>query len=144
MHIVTPNSLDKLVGVKIKSAPIHICKDMIDAYIALVGDSNPIHNADHEALCPGNLLVALLPRMMQTQVQWRGFAKLVSAKYAPIKFLKPVKAGADIRLCATYIDLRPHTYHNAHQIYAHSKLLLRDGENSDVLRADHVEMWFPH
>lgn len=82
---------------------------MIDDFCALSGDHQWIHQSadcQHQthqksSIAPGNLLLSLLPKMIQSIFSVSDFSQCLTAKYSRVNFRRPVYCGDDIELALT-------------------------------------------
>ena len=90
-----PEELSSLIGRPITSIEsIIVTQEMIDKFCAISGDHQWIHKqANSPSTAPGNLLITLLPRFIQTAIQVESFSRCVTARYKSIRFRQPVIAG---------------------------------------------------
>ena len=117
--IDTPDQLQSLVGKSLRaSLTIQISSSLIDAFCNISGDRQWIHvKNDGRAIAPGNLLITLLPQLIQSALSVRQYQKCVTGKYQRVKFLQPVYVNGSIgldlelqrvksRAGKTYVEMR--------------------------------------
>lgn len=78
--------------------------DLVDAFSAISEDGQWIHRADAaQRIVPGNLLITLLPKHIQQNVQVTNFSRCLTVKYESVRFKKPVLVGMTV-LCSIRIQ----------------------------------------
>ncbi len=96
----TPQQLSSLCGRAIPTEmTIPITQTLIDGFCAISGDHQAIHKATGEvglSIAPGNLLVTLIPRLVQSAFTVQTYEKCLIAKYRSVRFLRPVFVGESI------------------------------------------------
>ena len=110
MHSVqSPHALIALTRESpLGSGELKITQSMIDRFISLSGDKQPIHSETFSTrvIVPGNLLISLIPQLLQSlfAVQQTGYC--YTAKYSQIRFLRTVHANDSIRIEVTFKSAR--------------------------------------
>lgn len=76
-----------------------IDQTLIDGFIALSGDDQQIHRGPN-AIAPGNLILALTPRLLKCAVRVERFDSAVTARYERVAFRRPARTGDRLGLRA--------------------------------------------
>ena len=88
------------VGSEARSAQsVLIDAALIDAFIAVSQDDQPIHRGP-DAIAPGNLLLSLAPRLLQSAIEVRSFNDAMTARIDKVVFRRPVRVGERLTLSA--------------------------------------------
>ncbi|CAH2603697.1 conserved protein of unknown function [Rhodovastum atsumiense] len=105
--VATPAELGRFIGQEQRS-PSGLVVDaaMVEAFLALCGDGNPIHQGA-DAIVPGNLLLAQLPRFLQALFRVGHCRRSLLAGYRAVRFRRPVPVGACVHLAATLAAVTP-------------------------------------
>jgi len=89
------------------STSILIPDDWLDAFGNLSGDDQWIHAREtNPRIVPGNLLVALIPRLVKVCVRVARFKQCMTVKYEQIRFLSPMVVGERLTLSMHIVDVR--------------------------------------
>lgn len=72
---------------------------LIDAFIAVSGDDQAIHRGA-EAIAPGGLLLALVPRLLKRAIEVRDFERAMTARIDRVAFRRPARLGETLLLSA--------------------------------------------
>ena len=96
------------VGETVKSRETVVIGDsMIDAFNAISADRQWIHGAGAAPrIVPANLLISLIPRLLQDCIVVDVFSRCLTVKYENIRFRSPVVAGDTIGLSANVTEVR--------------------------------------
>jgi len=108
IHVERPEQLSDHLNVVVK-APAQVVVDdaMIDAFTEISRDPQWIHSRDAKPrIVPGNLLIALVPRLLRECVVVDRYSRCLTVKYENIRFKKPVVSGDTVGLDATLTDVR--------------------------------------
>ncbi len=70
---------------------------LLEAFIAVSGDDQAIHRGPG-AIVPGNLLLALVPRLLKSAVEVRRFDSAMTARIDRVAFRRPARLGETLRL----------------------------------------------
>ena len=107
LSATTPGLLATHVGSAIV-APLAVTIDqtLIADFCALSGDHQWIHRTDESAIAPGNLLIALIPRFVQSAIHVERYAHCVTAGYECIRFVEPVLAGQSVAMTVTLVSVK--------------------------------------
>ena len=97
-----------LIGRSITSAhTVLVTQALIDKFCAISGDHQWIHEkSDESTIVPGNLLIALIPQLIQTAIYVETYSRCVSAGYQRVKFLRPVHADQSIGLTVSVVNIK--------------------------------------
>jgi len=108
IRVPTPADFAAHLGENIVGAEtVTISGREIDAFTKVSGDRQWIHGpAAERRIVPGNLLIALLPRMIQSCLVAETFARCLTVKYAAIRFRHPVREGAAIGISIRVMEVR--------------------------------------
>ncbi|MEC7573667.1 MAG: MaoC family dehydratase, partial [Pseudomonadota bacterium] len=108
IHVERPELLADHVNAVVTSPTQIIVNDaMIDAFTEISRDPQWIHSsAAKPRIVPGNLLIALVPRLLRECVVVDRFSRCLTVKYENIRFNKPVVSRDTLGLAATIVDLR--------------------------------------
>ncbi|MEQ8322961.1 MAG: MaoC/PaaZ C-terminal domain-containing protein [Rhodospirillales bacterium] len=91
----------------LESPLVTISDDMITRFVALSGDRQWIHTATADArIVPGNLLISLIPQLMQGTFAVSNMQRALTVKYDDVRFLSPLHAGAGVQARITITDVR--------------------------------------
>ncbi|MCI4665942.1 MAG: hypothetical protein MRY74_14605 [Neomegalonema sp.] len=103
ISVLEPSDLAAFVGAEAESQDrILISEPLINAFIAVSGDDQPLHRGA-DAIAPGNLLVALTPRLLKRAIEIKNFTGAVTARMDRIAFRRPVHVGDHLRLRAQIV-----------------------------------------
>ncbi|MEM7207512.1 MAG: MaoC family dehydratase [Pseudomonadota bacterium] len=121
------------------SGELEVSQTMINAFVALCGDKQSIHQANHSspAVVPGNLLIALIPGLLQSLFTIRQTSHCYTAKYNKIRFLEPIYANDSIRLAVSFKSARETT---SKTVVTQAVQVLRD--TAVVAEAEIVDVYF--
>lgn len=89
-----------LGAVAVSEDAVLLDKALLEAFIAVSGDDQPIHRGP-EAIAPGNLLLALTPRLLKSAVSVRFFETAMTVRIDRVAFRRPARVGDTLRLRAT-------------------------------------------
>lgn len=79
----------------------------LETFTALSGDQSSIHCADSESpVVPGNLLIALLPAMLQSGVQVKTFDHCKTVTLEKVRFYRSVGLNEPLRLSIQLLRVR--------------------------------------
>lgn len=107
--IVVDHALDLggYLDTELESPTVTVSDDMITRFVALSGDRQWIHTAAADArIVPGNLLISLIPQLMQGTFDVSGMQRALTVKYDAVRFLSPLHVGAGVRARITVTDVR--------------------------------------
>ncbi len=96
------------VGDAVKSSETVVIRDtMIDAFNTISEDRQWIHGAGAAPrIVPANLLISLIPRLLQNCIEVSVFSRCLTVKYENIRFKSPVVAGDTVGLSVVVTDVR--------------------------------------
>lgn len=81
----------------------------LEAFTALSEDQSQIHSADSEApVIPGNLLIALLPAMLQSAIQVKAFDHCKTVTLDKVRFYESVGLNEPLQLSIQLLKVRTH------------------------------------
>ena len=108
IHVERPELLaDHVKAVVMSPTQIIVDDAMIDAFTEMSRDPQWIHSSAAEPrIVPGNLLIALVPRLLRECVVVDRYSRCLTVKYENIRFKKPVVSGDTLGLAATMVDVR--------------------------------------
>jgi acyl dehydratase len=102
------SNLPSHIGDEFKSVEnVLVSHELIDAFLEVSGDRQSIHTTEaEERIVPGNLLISLIPRLLQSCLSVGGFERCVTVKYSKIRFKSPLIAGEYLTLSGQISDVR--------------------------------------
>jgi acyl dehydratase len=108
IKVSIPSNLPSHIGDKFKSVEnVLVSHELIDAFLEVSGDRQSIHTTEaEERIVPGNLLISLIPRLLQSCLSVDGFERCVTVKYSEIRFKSPLIAGEYLTLSGQISDVR--------------------------------------
>ena len=102
-----PKDLFRHTGEVIIPAPLSVSAEMVDIFIAASGDGQWIHRADAETrIVPGNYLIALLPRLIQSGIRIGGADRALTTGYDKLRFPASMTVGETLAATITISDVR--------------------------------------
>jgi acyl dehydratase len=103
-----PSDLASHIGDEFKSVEnVLVSHELIDAFLEVSGDRQSIHTTEaEERIVPGNLLISLIPRLLQSCLSVGGFERCVTVQYSEIRFKSPLIAGEYLTLSGQISDVR--------------------------------------
>lgn len=82
-------------------------KSDLKAFTALSEDQSPIHSTDSDSpVVPGNLLIVLLPAMLQSGLQVKTFAHCKTATLDKVRFYQSVGLNEPLQLSIQLLEVR--------------------------------------
>ena len=80
--------------------PVPIDKQMLDHFLMLSGDRNPLHthSLGSKPVIPGNLLLCLLPQMVQSRLRLPADHQLYTVKYDKVRFKSPLTIDCNLNV----------------------------------------------
>ena len=139
VHVETPEQLVALIGEELRAeSPVVVMQSQIDAFCAVSGDRQWIHTkGDESSIVPGNLLIALLPRLIQSAFQVESFSRCLTARYDAVKFRQPVLAGDRLEFTVSVSGVKT----NSDKTYCEMQCkLLKD--NAMVVEARVIDVYY--
>jgi acyl dehydratase len=108
IKVSVPSELTDHIGAGFNTSESVLVSDvLIDAFLKVSGDRQSIHRAEaEERIVPGNLLVSLIPRLLQSCVSVADFERSMTVKYAEIRFKSPLIAGEYLTLSGRISNVR--------------------------------------
>ena len=108
IKISAPSELANHIGDGFKSREsLLVLDELIEAFLEISGDRQSIHTAEaEERIVPGNLLISLIPRLLQSCLSVSDFERCVTVKYSEIRFKSPLIAGERLTLSGQIFDVR--------------------------------------
>lgn len=91
--VTSPPELAAYINQPFKCRPTYkvgITRDMIDQFISISQDQQSIHTRSIEPVAPANLLISLLPQLLQQAIKVDIFDECVTCGYTRIRFRRPV------------------------------------------------------
>ena len=73
--------------------PLHVSTELLSAFLAISDDRQAMHEAGEEAVVPANLLLALLPAVVQSGIRVGRFSRCFTVAYERVRFRRPVQPG---------------------------------------------------
>ncbi|MDO6462021.1 hypothetical protein Q4485_15020 [Granulosicoccaceae sp. 1_MG-2023] len=101
----------------------------LSAFLAVSQDRQPIHDPAGEALVPANLLLSLLPCVLQSALQVGGHSACYTVGYDRIRFRRPVRAGQVLQVRFSVQQVR----RRAGGVYASLDIAIYDEQGRDTL-----------
>jgi len=100
--------LAEYVGKVVNSRETVVIGDStIDAFNAVSKDRQWIHGVGATPrIVPANLLISLIPRLLQDCIEVEAFSRCLTVKYENIRFKSPVVSGDTVGLSAVVTDVR--------------------------------------
>ncbi|MEE2689073.1 MAG: MaoC family dehydratase [Pseudomonadota bacterium] len=110
-----------------------ISGSMIEAFVKISKDQQWIHQASAAPrIVPANLLISLIPRLLQACLEVKLFSRCLTVKYENIRFKRPVVAGDTIELHMVLTEVRA----RFDQTFVSSKVtLINVADGKDILIA---------
>ena len=108
ISVSAASELAAFVGEEVTSRDQVVISDsMVDAFVAISNDRQWIHGTDAvPRIVPANLLISLIPRLLQDCVSVEVFSRCLTVKYENIRFRSPVVAGDTVGLRAVLTEVR--------------------------------------
>jgi len=108
IKVSAPSELASYIGDEFKSTEnVLASHELIEAYLGVSGDRQSIHTAEaEERIVPGNLLISLIPRLLQSCLSLGDFERCVTVKYSEIRFKSPLIAGEHLTLFGQISNVR--------------------------------------
>lgn len=98
--VTQPSALKQHIGESVSSGcMVLVSNQLIDAFLDVSEDRQSIHTADAMSrIVPGNLLIALIPRLLKSCIAVTEFEKCLTVKYDNIRFKSPLNADGKVGL----------------------------------------------
>ena len=108
IKVSLPSELTNHIGASFKTTESVLVSDvMIEAFLKVSEDRQSIHLAEaKERIVPANLLLSLIPRLLQSCLSVASFVRCVTVKYTEIRFKSPLIAGEELSLSGQISDVR--------------------------------------
>ncbi len=108
IKVSVPSELTGYIGASFNTSESVLVSDvLIEAFLNISGDRQSIHTAEvEERIVPGNLLVSLIPRLLQSCLSVAEFERCVTVKYSEIRFKSPLIAGEYLTLSGQISEVR--------------------------------------
>lgn len=102
-----PKDLARYVGQALTPPPLAVSAEMVDHFIAASGDKQWIHGSGAEnRIVPGNYLIALLPRLIQSTMRIGGAGRALTTGYEKLRFPASMTVGETFAASFTITDVR--------------------------------------
>jgi 3-hydroxymyristoyl/3-hydroxydecanoyl-(acyl carrier protein) dehydratase len=85
---------------------ITITRALVDQFLEISQDKPDIHTRQHDPIVPGNLLLSLIPTLLQQCIHVQSFQHCMTIGYTSIKFRTPVTVGQELYLTGTITKVR--------------------------------------
>ncbi len=109
LDVVSSESLRDFVG-QTRSCPLQlqISAERLEAFIKVSEDDKAIHRLgeNHKAIVPANLLLSIIPSMLQSGLEVQYFDHCYTVAYRDVRFIQTVNNGQDLRLSYTISSVR--------------------------------------
>ena len=108
IKVSAPSELTRYIGDDFKSTEnVLVSHELIEVFLEVSGDRQSIHTAEvEERIVPGNLLISLIPRLLQSCLSVGEFEQCVTVKYSEIRFKSPLVAGEHLTLFGKISNVR--------------------------------------
>lgn len=108
IKVSAPSELTSYIGDDFKSTEnVLASHELIEAFLEVSGDRQSIHTTEaEERIVPGNLLISLIPRLLQSCLSVGEFEQCVTVKYSEIRFKSPLVAGEHLTLFGKISNVR--------------------------------------
>lgn len=140
--VARPQDLTGLIGTPARSElEIQIDHTMIDDFLRASGDAQWIHRREAaERVVPGNLVLAQIPRLLQSLYTIEHYQKSLLASYDNVRFRNPVLVDEKLYLEATITSVR----HRHTQVYVKAECAMHNSKTKAlVMTASVVDVYFP-
>ena len=74
-------------------APLHVSTERLSDFLSISNDRQPMHEAGEGAVVPANLLLTLLPAVLQSGIRVGRFSRCFTVAYERVRFRRPVQPG---------------------------------------------------
>jgi acyl dehydratase len=141
-RVAKPQDLSGLIGTTARSElEIQLDHTMIDDFLRASGDAQWIHlRQATERVVPGNLILAQIPRLLQSLYVVEQYEKSILASYDNIRFKNPVFADEKLYLEATITSVRQRHA----QIYVKTECHMHNSQTKALaMTASVVDVYFP-
>lgn len=109
LDVVSAESLRDWVG-ETRSCPLQlrISPERLEAFLEISNDDQAIHRpgVDGKAIIPANLLLSVIPSMLQSGFEIQHFDHCYTAAYRDVRFIQTVNNGQELRLSYTISSVR--------------------------------------
>jgi len=108
IKVSAPSELASYIGDDFKSTEnVLASHELIEAFLVVSEDRQSIHTAEaEERIVPGNLLISLIPRLLQSCLSVGDFERCVTVKYSEIRFKSALIAGEHLTLFGQISNVR--------------------------------------
>ncbi|PPR61666.1 MAG: hypothetical protein CFH10_01083 [Alphaproteobacteria bacterium MarineAlpha4_Bin2] len=134
ISVSSASELSEHIGKELTSrGQVVISISMIESFLEISKDQQWIHQASAAPrIVPANLLISLIPRLLQDCLEVKLFSRCLTVKYENIRFKRPVVAGDAIKLHAVLTEVRSHFDHT---FVSSSVTLINVADGKDILIA---------
>ena len=134
ISVSSASQLSKYIGKEVTSqGQVVISGSMIESFVEISRDRQWIHQASAAPrIVPANLLISLIPRLLQGCLEVKFFSRCLTVKYENIRFKRSVVAGDTIALHAVLTEVRSRFDHT----FVSSRVtLINVADGKDILIA---------
>ena len=95
----------------IEKMPLDISRHQLEQFLALSGDSNPIHMVDgsSQPVIPANLLISIIPSILQSHIEFASEIQCFTVGYRDVRFKKKIRLKDEVWLSIKLKKIKIHS-----------------------------------
>lgn len=132
LDVISAESLRGSVGqTRLCPLKLRISPEKLEAFLKISEDELLIHRpgVDGKAVLPANLLLSVIPSMLQSGLEVQYFDHGYTAAYRDVRFIQTVNSGQELRLSYTISSVR----RRADNYFVELQLEMTDAQTGEPL-----------